>query len=126
MDISRPGWNLVWHDEFDKDGVPDPARWAPEVGKVRNNELQYYTDRRAENARVEDGHLVLEARKEKFAGSDYTSASITTQKSAAWTYGRIEARAKIPSGRGLWPAIWMLGTNIPTMGWPTCGEIDIM
>ena len=99
--------------------------------------MQYYTDRR-ENARVENGSLVIEARKEKFpnpkydatkkwsrANAEYTSADLTTQKLASWKYGRVEVRAKLPSGKGTWPAIWMLGDNIKD-GWPKCGEIDIM
>ncbi len=120
------GLELVWSDEFDRDGAPDPAKWTPEVGRVRNGEAQYYTSGRRENARVEGGHLVLEARKEAFEGAEFTSASLTTARSAGWTYGRIEVRAKIPSGRGLWPAIWMLGDAIRWDGWPACGEIDIM
>jgi len=135
-------WKLVWADEFDYNGLPDPSRWTYETGFVRNNELQYYTSKRKENSRVENGMLIIEARKEQFknpafaAGStkkgktkeyaDYTSASITTLGKAAWHYGRVEVKAKLPKGRGMWPAIWMLGTNIKTVGWPACGEIDIM
>jgi beta-glucanase (GH16 family) len=138
------GWKLVWSDEFDKPGAPDPAKWSYETGFVRNNEAQFYTSDRRENARVEDGMLVIEARKEQFknpafsptAGAgkrgrnrefaDYTSASLTTLGKASWCYGRVEVRAKLPRGRGPWPAIWMLGTNITQVGWPACGEIDIM
>jgi len=120
----RPGWTLVWHDEFDRPGLPDPAKWEYEVGRVRNHEAQYYTKARRENARVEDGMLVIEARKEPFAGAAYTSASLTSR--ADWTHGRIEMRAKIPTGRGTWPAFWTLGRDITTVGWPACGEIDIM
>jgi beta-glucanase (GH16 family) len=141
---ARPGWKLVWADEFDYEGLPDPKKWIYEVGFERNRELQYYTRDRKENARVENGHLIIEARKEEFAnpkfdpkaGKDdfakstktaqYTSASITTAASASWTYGRMEVRAKIPTGRGMWPAIWTLGTNIKDVSWPLCGEIDIM
>ncbi len=137
-------WNLVWSDEFDRDGLPDPAKWSYEEGFVRNRELQYYTVERSQNARVEAGHLVIEARKEQYPNpryqadaperrwqqrrehADYTSASLITRGRAAWTYGRIEVRAKLPSGRGTWPAIWMLGTNMSAVGWPACGEIDIM
>ena len=115
---------LVWQDEFEGQGLPDPARWDYEVGLVRNNERQYYTQRRPANARIEDGVLVIEAHKEDFEGAAYTSASLTSR--ANWTYGRVEVRAKLPKGRGTWPAIWMLGTNIGEAGWPTCGEIDIM
>jgi beta-glucanase (GH16 family) len=137
-------WQLVWSDEFDTDGLPDAARWTFEEGFVRNEELQYYTRARKENARVEQGLLILEARKERFPQprfrldaaphrwqerrefADYTSASVTTKGLASWTYGRVEVRAKLPAGRGTWPAIWMLGTNITQVGWPACGEIDIM
>jgi beta-glucanase (GH16 family) len=138
-------WKLVWSDEFEKPGLPDPAKWAYEEGFVRNNEAQYYTRARQENARVADGMLIIEARKERFknptydpaaqgkgAGrrnrefADYTSASLTTRGKASWTYGRIEVRAKLPPGRGTWPAIWTLGTNISRVGWPSCGEVDIM
>lgn len=138
------GWKLVWSDEFDKPGLPDPAKWNYETGFIRNREAQYYTLARPENARVENGMLVIEARKEQFKNPDYnpaaaprdwkhsrefaeyTSASLTTQERVSWKYGRIEVRAKLPSGRGVWPAIWMLGTNIPAVGWPACGELDIM
>jgi beta-glucanase (GH16 family) len=123
---ARPGWTLVWSDEFDRDGVPDPAKWKPEVGMVRNNELQHYTAGRKENARVEGGILVIEARKESFDKAGYTSASLTTAGIASWTYGRVEVRAKVPGGRGTWPAIWMLGNAVDKVGWPSCGEIDIM
>ena len=137
-------WELVWSDEFEKEGAPDEKRWTYEKGFGRNREAQYYTRGRAENARVEKGMLVIEARKERIANpghdpeapekqwqrtrshAEYTSASVTTKGKAAWTYGRIEVRAKLPTGRGTWPAIWTLGTNIGKVGWPTCGEIDIM
>jgi len=114
----------VWADEFDRDGLPDRSRWDYEVGFIRNNERQYYTRERAENARVENGLLVIEARRERFEGADYTSASLTSR--ANWTYGRIEVRARLPKGRGTWPAVWTLGANIGQAGWPACGEIDIM
>jgi beta-glucanase (GH16 family) len=114
----------VWQDEFDGAGQPDPGRWDYEVGFVRNKERQYYTRNRPQNARVEDGMLIIEAHREPFQGGDYTSASLTSR--ANWTYGRIEVRAKLPKGRGTWPAIWTLGTNIREVGWPRCGEIDIM
>ena len=137
-------WKLVWSDEFDKPGLPDPAKWGCETGFIRNNEQQYYTRQRRENARVENGMLVIEARKERFKNpayvpntnasgrrrasrefAEYTSASLTTRGKASWTYGRIEVRAKLPSGRGTWPAIWTLGNDWQA-GWPACGEIDIM
>lgn len=124
-DAAPEGWGLVWTDEFDKDGLPDTDKWWYEVGFVRNNERQYYTRSREENARVENGMLVIESRKEDYKNAEYTSASLTTQGQAAWTYGRIEIKAKLPRGRGVWPAIWMLGVN-RDKGWPACGEIDIM
>lgn len=114
----------IWQDEFNGSGLPDAGRWDYEVGLVRNNERQYYTRARQENARLEDGTLVIEARRESHQGAEYTSASLTSR--ASWTYGRIEVRAKLPKGRGTWPAIWTLGTNIREVGWPACGEIDIM
>lgn len=119
-------WELVWADEFEVEGLPDSSRWNLEEGLIRNQEAQYYTRGRAENARVEDGMLVIEARKEPYRGAHYTSASVTTAGKASWLYGRIEVRAKLPSGRGMWPAIWMLGTRIEQVGWPASGEIDIM
>ena len=138
-------WKLVWSDEFDKPGLPDPTKWEYETGFIRNNEEQCYTRERKENARVESGMLVIEARKEHFRNPDfdstpkgwlrvrrsrefaeYTSASITSRSKATWTGGRIEVRAKLPAGRGTWPAIWTLGTNLRQVGWPACGEIDIM
>ena len=125
-------WKLVWSDEFDRPGLPDAAKWQYETGFVRNDEQQIYTKARRENARVENGLLVIEARKETYQSGPsgrtarYTSASLTTLGKASWTYGRIEVRAKLPSGRGTWPAIWTLGQNFSQVGWPSCGEIDIM
>jgi beta-glucanase (GH16 family) len=121
-----PAWKLVWSDEFDGTGLPDPKKWSYEVGRIRNREAQTYTKERRENARVEDGSLVIEARKEKLDGAEYTSASLHTKGKSEWRRGRIEVRAKLPTGRGMWPAIWMLGVNIKEVGWPRCGEIDIM
>ncbi|MCE5276438.1 MAG: glycoside hydrolase family 16 protein [Planctomycetaceae bacterium] len=126
----RAGWELVWADEFGDEGLPDPKKWTYETGFVRNQEKQYYTRARKENVRVEGGVLIIEGRNERFQKdgktADYTSASITTQGKVSWTYGRIEVRAKLPQGKGVWPAIWTLGTNIRKIGWPRCGEIDIM
>jgi len=120
-----PGWSLVFADEFDAGGAPDPAKWGYQLGYIRNNEKQYYTSR-SENVRTEGGHLVIEGRKEAHQGYGYTSASINTRGRFELLHGRVEVRAKLPSGVGTWPAIWMLGTNISQVGWPTCGEIDIM
>jgi beta-glucanase (GH16 family) len=122
-------WRLVWADEFDTDGLPAPGKWAYDVGGHGwgNEELQYYTEGRPENARVEDGHLIIEARREPWEGREYTSARLVTRDRAAWRYGRIEVRAKLPAGRGTWPAIWMMPKGW-TFGdvWPDEGEIDIM
>ncbi len=124
-------WKLVWADEFNYQGLPDTNKWGYETGFVRNHESQYYTKARLDNARVENGHLVLECRKDHFtppnhAPVEYTSASVTTRNTTNWQYGRIEVRAKIPRGQGVWPAIWTLGTDKKQVGWPACGEIDIM
>jgi beta-glucanase (GH16 family) len=119
------GWTLVFSDEFDTPGTPDPAKWGYETGYIRNKEAQYYTSR-VENARVENGTLVIEARKEPYQSFGYTSASINTLDRFEFLYGRVEVRAKIPTGNGTWPAIWMLGVNRRQVGWPACGEIDIM
>jgi beta-glucanase (GH16 family) len=119
------GWTLVFADEFDTPGALDPAKWGYEIGYIRNDEKQYYTSR-AENVRAEGGNLLIEARKEPYQGYGYTSASINTRGRFELTYGRVEVRAKLPTGNGTWPAIWMLGTNIGQVGWPACGEIDIM
>ena len=117
---------LVWRDEFNRNGLPDPKRWTYEKGYVRNQEEQFYTEGRRENARVESGRLIIEARRDGFEGHPVSSASLITKGKASWTYGRIEVRAKLPKGRGTWPAIWTLGDDIDTVGWPGCGEIDIM
>jgi beta-glucanase (GH16 family) len=119
------GWTLVFADEFDVPGAPDPARWNHEIGYIANDEKQYYTSR-SENARIEDGVLVIEARRERWMGYDYTSARLNTKGRAEFLYGKVEIRARLPTGRGTWPALWMLGANIDQAGWPGCGEIDIM
>ena len=123
-----PSWKLAWHDEFDGPTL-DTATWVFDTGGGGwgNAELEYYTNRPL-NARVDSGNLVIEARREVFGSRGYTSARLKTAplRGGAWQYGRIEARIQIPRGQGLWPAFWMLGDNIGTVGWPTCGEIDIM
>jgi beta-glucanase (GH16 family) len=125
--VGQPAWRLVWSDEFNGTAL-DRSKWILETGGNGwgNNELQFYTDRTGSvsNARVENGHLVIEARREAFGGRAYTSARMKT--SASWTYGRIEGRLQLPFGQGLWPAFWSLGANIGTVGWPACGETDIM
>jgi beta-glucanase (GH16 family) len=119
-------WNLVWADEFNYSGLPDSSNWGNEVGFIRNNELQYYTSKRLENSVVGNGNLMIIGRKESFGTANYTSASLTTEGKQSWTYGKVDARIKLPVGQGLWPAFWMLGQNINQVGWPECGEIDIM
>lgn len=120
----------VWADEFDRDGLPDPTRWSYATGGHGwgNNELQFYTKDRPENARVENGRLIIEARKEDFQGKNYTSARLLTKGKGDWTYGRVVVRARLPAGRGTWPAIWMLasGSAYSPNAWPDNGEIDIM
>ena len=127
VSASAQDWQLVWSDEFDVDGAPDPAKWTFQTGGGGwgNNELQHYTSR-LDNARVEDGVLVIEAKDEDYQGNGYTSARLNS--AASWTYGRFEVRAQLPAGRGTWPAIWMLySTNGYGNGsWPDNGEIDIM
>ena len=120
------GWNLVWHDEFDGRKI-NADNWTYDIGGWGwgNGELQYYTSRK-ENARIEDGMLVIEARQEKYEDSYYTSARLLTQGLQEFQYGRIESRIKVPEGKGLWPAFWMLGSNFDGSNWPDCGEIDIM
>jgi len=120
------GWTLAWADEFNGSAL-DTSKWNIEVNGNGggNNELQYYTAR-AENIRVTGGELVIEARKEAYMGKQYTSGRITTQNKLSWQYGRMESRMKIPTGKGTWPAFWMLGNSISSVGWPASGEIDIM
>ena len=119
------GWTLAFADEFEIPGSLDPAKWGYEIGYIRNDEKQYYTSR-SENVRAEGGVLVIEARREAYQGYGYTSASVNTLGRFELLYGRVEVRAKLPAGRGSWPAIWMLGTNRTQVGWPACGEIDVM
>ncbi|MCW3118852.1 MAG: bglA [Chitinophagaceae bacterium] len=125
-------WKLVWADEFNYTGLPDPTKWSYDTGGHGwgNHELEYYTWQRPENARVENGNLIIEARKESFQGMNYTSARLITKGkgdtvATGWQYGKIEVRSKIPKGVGTWPAIWMLGSVTP-LKWPDDGELDIM
>ena len=126
----EPGWVLVWADEFDGAGLPSPAWWTFETEGNQwgwgNNEAQYYTDSRLENARIEEGRLIITARKEAMGGKEYTSARINTRKLGGWRYGRFEARMKLPSGHGIWPAFWMMPVDNFYGSWPSGGEIDIM
>lgn len=120
---------LVMQDEFDVNGAPNSAFWGYNIGTGSNgwgnNELEYYTDR-SQNIKIEDGMLKITATKESYLGSEYTSARILTKGKFEQKYGRIEARIKMPWGKGLWPAFWLVGANSETVSWPQCGEIDIM
>lgn len=123
---------LIWSDEFNTDGNPKSENWAYDIGTGcpdlcgwGNGEAQYYTNR-LDNASVQNGVLTIKAKKENYEGASYTSARLKTQGKFSFTYGRVEVRAKLPEGGGTWPAIWMLGSNITSVGWPSCGEIDIM
>jgi len=121
-------WKLVWQDEFDTPGLPNAEKWDYEISgplKTEAFELFHtYTERRIENARCQNSCLVIEARKENFNDSKFTSASLFSK--SAWRYVRIEVRAKLPYGAGTWPAIWMLPEGFNGEGWPSCGEIDIV
>ncbi|WP_036841203.1 family 16 glycosylhydrolase [Polaribacter sp. Hel_I_88] len=143
----QKGYSLVWSDEFNYKGKPDPAKWGYDYGFIANQEEQYYTDS-LKNTRVEDGKLIIETHIETIVNKDYgnpeflkkswkkyaaerktgkyTAARLTTKDLASWKYGRFEIKAKLPEGVGLWPAIWMLGENKTEVGWPEAGEIDIM
>src|SRR5271170_7418480 len=130
-------WQLVWSDEFNTPGRPDPAKWNIISGFHTTREAQIYTGDRPENVRIENGLLLIEARRENFPNPEYdpdstaytkqktipyTAAMLTTQNKFSWTYGRFEARAKIPKGQGMWPAIWFLGAIEDKIRWPACGE----
>jgi beta-glucanase (GH16 family) len=119
---------LVWSDEFNTAGAPDPGKWGYDLGNNNgwgNNELEYYTNR-TDNAVVSDGTLKIKLKKEDYNGFGYTSARILTKGKFSFKYGRIEIKAKLPAGAGTWPAIWGMGDNIDAVSWPACGEIDIM
>lgn len=119
---------LIWADEFNKKGLPDPERWTYDVGDHGwgNNELQFYTEKNPTNARISKGKLIIEAHKDNKYPKGYSSARLLTRGKAAWTYGYIEVKAKLPKGVGTWPAIWMLPEENKYGGWPKNGEIDIM
>jgi beta-glucanase (GH16 family) len=123
---NQDGWKLVWSDEFKYEGLPDSTKWKYQVGGSGwgNNELQYYTSKRIENAYVADDVLVIDARKESYQGNEYTSARLNSV--ANWKYGKFEIRARLPQGKGTWPAIWMMPAYSVYGGWPNSGEIDIM
>jgi beta-glucanase (GH16 family) len=126
--ISYPGYALVWNDEFSGTSL-DLNNWNHEIGNGSNgwgnNELEYYTNS-TKNTFVSNGNLIIEARKESISGFNYSSGRMTTQNKKTFKFGRIDIRAKLPVGKGIWPALWMLGTNITSVSWPACGEIDIM
>ena len=119
-------WQLVWSDEFDSTSI-NTLNWTKETGGNGwgNNELEYYTNRDT-NAFIENGHLVIQVLKENYSNRNYTSARLKTQSKKLFKYGKIEASIKLPCGQGIWPAFWTLGQNISSVGWPKCGEIDIM
>jgi len=128
QDTEGDEWSVVWADEFNGEGLPDTTKWTYDIGDWGwgNNELQYYTKDRRENARVENGHLIIEARKND-DGHLWTSARLTTREKVSFTYGRIEFRAKVPAEKGNWSAGWTLGDSyIDELSWPYCGEIDIL
>lgn len=123
---------LVWFDEFDYSGAPDETRWdydlgdgCPNVCGWGNNELEYYT-KDSENVRVADGRLIIQAHKDSLGGKPFTSTRLVSRGKGDWLYGRIEVKARLPRGKGTWPAIWMLSTDWKYGGWPASGEIDIM
>jgi beta-glucanase (GH16 family) len=123
---------LVWSDEFDKNGAPDATRWNYDLGDGcpnscgwGNNELEYYTND-SKNVRIENGKLIIEAHREEKGGKPYTSTRMVSKQKGDWLYGRLEIMAKLPRGKGTWPAIWMLSTDWKYGGWPASGEIDIM
>lgn len=124
--LTYPGKTLVWQDEFDG-ATLNSNFWTHETGTGQsgwgNNELQYY---RPENTTLVSGNLVIEARQEAFGGAAYTSSRLVTKDKKTFKYGRIDIRAALPEGQGMWPALWMLGANLPTAGWPSCGELDMM
>ncbi len=127
--VTEPEYALVWADEFEgpAGAPPDPLVWVPDIGTDWGNaQLEYDTDRRTNSALDGAGHLAITARQESYLNRGYTSARLKTLGRQQFRYGRFEARIKMPTGRGLWPAFWLLGANFPSVGWPRSGEIDIM
>ena len=126
--LSYPGYTLAWNEEFSASAL-DLNNWNQEIGNGSNgwgnNEVEYYTNS-TKNIFVSNGNLIIEARKEPINGFNYSSGRMTTQNKKSFTFGRIDVRAKLPVGKGIWPALWLLGNNIPSVGWPACGEIDMM
>lgn len=126
--LTYPGYTLAWSDEFSAANL-DLSFWNQEIGNGNsgwgNNELEYYTNS-LKNTFLSNGNLIIEARKESLIGFNYSSGRMTTQNKKNFKFGRIDIRAKLPVAKGMWPALWMLGANIPSVGWPACGEIDIM
>lgn len=121
--LTYPGYTLVWEDDFSGSALGNHWNFEVNGNGGGNNELQFY---RTENTSLVNGNLVIEAKQESYGGRNYTSSRITTQGKKSYKYGRIDIRAVLPEGQGLWPALWMLGDNISTVSWPACGEIDIM
>lgn len=124
---TKNNYQLVWSDEFNYTGLPDSTKWNYDIGGHGwgNNELQYYTKKNLKNARVSDGILIIEAHKEQIEDKKYSSARLVSRGKGDWKYGKLEINAKLPSGLGSWPAIWMLASKDP-LQWPDDGEIDIM
>ncbi|MFT4737562.1 MAG: beta-glucanase (GH16 family) [Cyclobacteriaceae bacterium] len=124
--LAYEGYNLIWQDEFEGETL-NTDNWTHEIGRGNNGwgnaELQYY---REENTNILDGHLVITARSQSFENAEYTSSRIITKGKQDFKYGRIDIRAALPTGQGIWPALWMLGANIDEVSWPKCGEIDIV
>ncbi|WP_235297439.1 glycoside hydrolase family 16 protein [Portibacter marinus] len=133
--VEQEGWQLIWSDEFNDAGLPDSTKWSYDIGDAcdkpagcgwGNNELQYYTEKREKNARVEDGKLIIETHAEDYKSRAFTSARLVTKGKGDWKYGKFVTRAKLPAGKGVWSAIWMLSTDRMYGGWPRSGEIDII
>ena len=127
---SGAAWRLVWSDEFDYKGLPDPAKWDYDISGNDygwgNNELQHYTAERRRNVGVKDGLLTITARRESQGGKQYTSTRLVTRGRQTWQYGRVEARVRFPEGRGTWSAVWLMPAESRYGDWPASGEIDLV